>query len=104
VATYDLPVAVTMMVGATAGQRPRHMAAMLSVVTRVACEATADGPAATNSGLGRFLRESRSVFRLTPSMVCARPVEGGNHAPEAGPGNSRGSHEGRRWFLSWKAL
>jgi hypothetical protein len=62
VATYDLLVAVTMMLGATAGQRPRHVAAMLSVVTRVAC-GRRRRPAATNSGLGRFLRESRSVFR-----------------------------------------
>ena len=103
-ATYDLPIAVTMMLGATAGQRPRHVAAMRAVVTPVACEATGDGPAATSPGRGRFLRESRSIFRLTPSMVCARPVEAGNHAPEAGPDNSRGSHEGRRWFFSREAL
>lgn len=58
---------------------------MLSVATPVACEATADGPAATSPGCARFLRESRAVFRLTPSMDYAQPVEAGNHAPEAGP-------------------
>lgn len=103
-ATYDLPIAVTMMLGASAGQRPRHVPAMLSAATPVAFEATADEPAAISSGLGHVLPDSRSVFRLTSSISGVRPVEAGDHAPEAGPGSSRGSREGRRWFFSWKAL
>ena len=58
---------------------------MLSVVTPLACEVTADGPAATSSGLGRFLRESRSVFRLTSPISAARPFEAANRAISPGP-------------------
>src|SRR3972149_1063375 len=58
---------------------------MLSVVTPLACEVTADGPAATSSGLGRFLRAPPPVFRLTSPISAAQPFEAANRAISPGP-------------------